>query len=206
MSHYFIADETLEHDYQTFDFHVRGVSLKLTTDRGVFSRNFVDFGTRVLLDNLTFDHVKKALDLGCGYGPIGLFMARYDESVNVVMTDVNERAIELVKKNISENKIKNAQVILSHAFELIDDTFDLIVTNPPIRAGKETVFEIYEGAYEHLDKGGLFYVVIQKKQGAPSSVVKIENLFGNCTVVNKTKGYWRDEGRYKQTREFNFMF
>ena len=190
MSHYFIADETLDHDYQTFQFDMRDVSLKLTTDRGVFSRNYVDFGTRVLLENLTLDGVKKALDLGCGYGPIGLFIARYDEDIQVTLSDVNDRAIALVKKNILDNKIKNAKPILSNVFESIKDTFDLIVTNPPIRAGKDTVFEIYEGAFEHLEKGGLLYVVILKKQGAPSSVAKIESLFGHCEIVAKTKGYW----------------
>lgn len=190
MSHYFKTDETLEHGYQTFNVDVRGVSLSLMTDRGVFSKNYVDFGTRVLLEHLDLNDVKKALDLGCGYGPIGLFMARYDDQIDVTMSDVNERAISLVKKNISNNNIKNAKVVLSGAFEAIDDTFDLIVTNPPIRAGKETVFAIYEGAYEHLEKGGIFYVVIQKKQGAPSTLEKITTLFGNGKIVTKTKGYW----------------
>ena len=190
MSHYFKTDETLEHGYQIFNVDVRGVSLSLTTDRGVFSKNYVDFGTRVLLEHLDLNDVKKALDLGCGYGPIGLFMARYDDQIDVTMSDVNERAISLVKKNISNNNIKNAKVVLSGAFEAIDDTFDLIVTNPPIRAGKETVFAIYEGAYEHLEKGGIFYVVIQKKQGAPSTLEKITTLFGNGKIVTKTKGYW----------------
>lgn len=190
MSHYFKTDESLEHGYQNFKFDVRGVSLLLTTDRGVFSRDYVDFGTRVLLDYLDLNHVKKALDLGCGYGPIGLFMARYNEHINVTMSDVNERAIELVKKNMLSNQISNAKVVLSDAFESIDETFDLIVTNPPIRAGKQTVFHIYDGAYEHLEKGGLLYVVIQKKQGAPSSFDKMNELFGNCAIVAKVKGYW----------------
>lgn len=190
MSHYFTDDKTLEHDYQTFDFQMRNVSLKLTTDRGVFSKDYVDFGTQVLLENLALDDCKKALDLGCGYGPIGLFIATYNKTCDVLLADVNPRALELVEMNIINNHIEHAKVMLSNGFEHIHSTFDLIVTNPPIRAGKETVFRMYEGAYEHLEKGGVFYVVIQKKQGAPSSVAKIESLFGHCEILTKTKGYW----------------
>lgn len=190
MSHYYTTDRTLEHSYQTVTLKVRGIMLSLVTDRGVFSRNNIDFGSRVLLDHLTLDHVHKALDVGCGYGPIGLFMARYNEDAHITMIDVNERAIELVQKNIDKNKIKNANVCKSDLFEQITETFDLIVTNPPIRAGKDTVFNIYEGAYDHLVEGGSLQVVIQKKQGAPSSVKKLEALFGNCEIVTKNKGYW----------------
>lgn len=190
MSHYYTTDKSLEHDYQTIKLMIRDIELSLMTDHGVFSRNYIDFGTRVLLENIALNGVKKALDLGCGYGPIGLFIARYDDTINVIMTDVNERAIELVQKNIENNKIINAVVYKSDAFETINETFDLIVTNPPIRAGKETVFKIYEGAYSHLTEGGSLYVVIQKKQGAPSSMKKLEEIFDHCEVVTKTKGYW----------------
>ena len=190
MSHYFVSDDTLEHAYQTIAFDMRHVRLTLTTDRGVFSRNYIDYGTKVLIENLTLDHVKKALDMGCGYGPVGLFIASYDSAIDVVLSDVNERAIELVKKNMSDNHIAHAKPVLSNAFEHIDDSFDLIVTNPPIRAGKDTVFSIYEGAYNHLNDHGSSYVVIQKKQGAPSSVKKLEEIFGNCEILEKSKVYW----------------
>ncbi len=190
MSHYFTTDKNLDHKYQTIEIDLRDVRLSLTTDRGVFSRNYLDFGTQVLLDNITLKNVHKALDVGCGYGPIGLFMAAFNQQADVTMVDVNERALELAEKNIISNNITNAKTLKSDAFEMIHDTFDLIVTNPPIRAGKDTVFNIYEGAYDHLEKSGSLYVVIQKKQGAPSSVKKLESLFGNCEIVAKVKGYW----------------
>ncbi len=190
MSHYFTTDKSLEHGYQNVKLELRGVRLILTTDRGVFSRNYIDFGTRVLLDYIDLDNVKKALDLGCGYGPIGLFIASYNENVDVTLVDVNERAIALVDMNIKNNKISNAKTAISDVFDSITETFDLIVTNPPIRAGKDTVFKIYEESYNHLGDGGSLYVVIQKKQGAPSSVAKLEEIFGNCEIVTKTKGYW----------------
>ncbi len=190
MSHYYITDDTLDHTYQTIDFDMRNVRLILTTDRGVFSRNYIDYGTKILIENLDLNHVKKALDIGCGYGPVGLFIAGYDNEINVVLSDVNERAIALAKKNIEDNHISHAKALVSHVFEKINESFDLIVTNPPIRAGKDTVFSIYEGANNHLNDGGSLYVVIQKKQGAPSSVKKIETLFGNCEILVKSKGYW----------------
>ncbi len=190
MSHYFIADDSLEHQYETVILDRRGIQLKLTTDRGVFSRKNIDFGTKVLIDHLALNHVKNALDLGCGYGPIGLFIARYNDDIQVLLADVNERALALAQTNITNLHISNARTVLSDVFSSIEETFDLIVTNPPIRAGKKTVFDIYEASYNHLNDGGCMYVVIQKKQGAPSSVKKLELLFGNCEIVAKTKGYW----------------
>ena len=169
---------------------MRGTQLYLKTDRGVFSRKYIDFGSRVLMENLDFEGVKSALDMGCGYGPIGLFIAQHNPDVSVTLVDINERAIDLAKENAKQNQIHNATIIQSNLFEHISDTFDLVVTNPPIRAGKNIVFSIYEEAYQHLNVGGSLYVVIQKKQGAPSSVKKIETLFGSCEIVTKKNGYW----------------
>ena len=190
MSHYFQDDKTLGHDYQTFTFSCQNITLSLTTDRGVFSRDYVDFGTRVLLNYIEVNQAKNILDLGCGYGPIGLFIARLNGIAKVTLSDVNERVLGLVENNAKHNNIDNVSIVHSDAFSNINDMFDLIVTNPPIRAGKEKVFEMYEGAYEHLVDEGVLYVVIQKKQGAPSSVKKLEALFGNCQIVAKEKGYW----------------
>ncbi|MDF2617209.1 MAG: class SAM-dependent methyltransferase [Sedimentibacter sp.] len=131
------------------------------------------------------------LDLGCGYGPIGVMLAKLIENANVTMSDVNKRALELAKMNAEENKVKSrVKTLSSSAFENINENFDMIVTNPPIRAGKEVIFSFYEGAYEHLNKGGHLYVVIQKKQGAPSTKEKLESLFGNCETAEKKSGYF----------------
>ncbi len=92
--------------------------------------------------------------------------------------------------NAKENKVDDRiKVLTSSSFENIKDNYDIIMTNPPIRAGKEVVFSFYEGAYEHLNNGGKLYVVIQKKQGAPSTKAKLESLFGNCETANKKSGY-----------------
>lgn len=190
MSHYFTTDHTLKHQHQTLELNICDIHLSLTTDRGVFSRHVIDFGSRVLIENVALNGFKKVLDMGCGYGPIGLFIARSKKDADIILADINERAIDLTRENIKRNNISNAQVIKSDLFNQIDESFDLIVTNPPIRAGKHIVFGIYEGAYHHLNDGGSLYVVIQKKQGAPSSVKKLEALFGSCKIVTKKNGYW----------------
>ncbi len=130
------------------------------------------------------------LDVGCGYGPIGLTAATLVPNGHVTMVDINERAVQLAIENAERNGITNVTIKQSDLFEQVkDDRFDVILTNPPIRAGKETVHTIFELAYEHLNEGGTLWVVIQKKQGAPSASAKIESLFGRVEEVTKDKGY-----------------
>jgi 16S rRNA (guanine1207-N2)-methyltransferase len=163
----------------------------MLTDRGVFSKEHLDFGTHVLLKNIQVTHdMKNIIDMGCGYGPIGLYFAKAYDDKNIYMYDVNERAIDLAKENKKLNHISNAHIDVSNLFDNCDINADLIVTNPPIRAGKQIVFKLYEQAYEHLNEGGHFYCVIQKKQGAPSTFNKLLELFSNCVVLEKEKGYW----------------
>ena len=127
--------------------------------------------------------------MGAGYGPLGIVISNLYNK-HTVMCEINERAYNLNKKNIEENKA-NATVYQSDLYEAVKDmSFASIVTNPPIRAGKDIVYQIYDGAYEHLVKGGELWVVIQKKQGAPSSKDHITNLFGNCEIVARDKGYY----------------
>jgi len=122
---------------------------------------------------------------------LGIIVAKKLRKSFVTMCDVNERALELSRMNAKENKVDDRiKVIASSAFENIKDNYDIIMTNPPIRAGKNVVFSFYEGAYEHLNDGGKLYVVIQKKQGAPSTKAKLESLFGNCETADKKSGYF----------------
>lgn len=191
MSHYFIHDKSLDHAVKPYDVKIKDTMFRFYTDRGVFSKDGLDFGTRVMLESIIIPtHAKTVIDMGCGYGPIGLFVAKTNPNLQVFMYDVNLRAVELAQKNMKENNIKNVNINESFLFQNVDFKADVILSNPPIRAGKQTVFELYEGAYDHLNSGGYFYVVIQKKQGAPSSVSKLEALFGACEVIEKQKGYW----------------
>lgn len=163
-----------------------------TTDNGVFSKKYLDFGSHTLLSAFEPNDVDAPiLDVGCGYGPLGIVISTlYDKEV--YMVDINERAIELTNKNIGQNNASKAKAQKSYLFDSLDTNmkFSSIVTNPPIRAGKKVVFEIYERAYDFLCEKGELWVVIQKKQGAPSSMEHIKSIFGNCEVVCKNKGYY----------------
>lgn len=164
--------------------------IDLISDAGVFSKNEIDYGTYVLLKYLEVaPSVKTVLDVGCGYGPIGIAIAKTNPHVSVDMIDVNERAVELTKRNIIKNNLKNAQVFLSFAFQNVPNSYNLIVTNPPIRAGKKVIYEIFEEAFHHLEDQGELWIVIRKAQGAESAFAKIQSIFGNALVVKKDKGY-----------------
>jgi 16S rRNA (guanine1207-N2)-methyltransferase len=191
MSHYYINDETLSHDLKNIDITINQTTLKFQTDKGVFSKTGLDYGTRVLLENIHLtDQEIKVIDMGCGYGPIGLYVAKTYPKSFVYMIDVNQRAVDLVLKNKELNRIKNVEISQGFLFEKIKHQVDVILTNPPIRAGKQVVFALYEQAYQKLNSGGILYVVIQKKQGAPSTKEKLESLFGHVDILDKNKGYW----------------
>lgn len=194
MDHYFSQNPTTEKEIYKFDWNIGQDRFYFYTSNSVFSKNGMDFGSMLLVETVIEENqgfIGSILDLGCGYGPIGIIIAKLLHKSNVTMSDVNERSLELCAMNAKENKVdERTKIIKSSSFENINDKYDIIVTNPPIRAGKDTVFSFYEGAFEHLNEGGKLYVVIQKKQGAPSTKTKLESLFGNCEVANKKSGYF----------------
>lgn len=191
MSHYFINDSKLDHQIKSFDVYLQGTPFRFFTDLGVFSKEYLDFGTKVLIESVELDEsIQTVIDMGCGYGPIGLFIAKTYPEKQVYLYDINERALALAEKNMEENKIKNVVIEQSFLFDTVKIKADAIITNPPIRAGKDIVFKLYGDAYLNLNPGGIFYAVVQKKQGAPSSQAKLTEVFGNCTVIDKIKGYW----------------
>ncbi len=191
MSHYYINDNKLAHAVKSYDVVINGIELKMYTDLGIFSKDYLDFGTRVLLETVELDESQKTvIDMGCGYGPIGIYIAKAYPNKDVYLFDVNERAVEMVQKNQIENTVNNIHIQVSNLFDQVKINADVILTNPPIRAGKQTVFKLYDDAYMNLNPGGILYVVIQKKQGAPSSVTHLQQIFGMCEVIEKKKGYW----------------
>jgi 16S rRNA (guanine1207-N2)-methyltransferase len=194
MEQYFTQNPTTEKEIFKFDWNVGEEVFNFYTSNSVFSKRGVDFGSMLLIETVLSeneDFEGRILDLGCGYGPLGIIAAKLLKNSLVTMCDVNERALELSRMNAKENKVDDrVEVLASSAFENIKDYYDIIMTNPPIRAGKSVVFSFYEGAYEHLKKGGKLYVVIQKKQGAPSTKAKLESLFGNCETANRKSGYF----------------
>ncbi len=173
-----------------FVFNFKDHTFKFHTDNGVFSKDYIDYGSFALLKAFKPNDIDlDILDMGAGYGPLGIVISTLYNK-HTVMCEINERAYNLNLKNIEENKA-NATVFQSDLYEKVSDLkFASIVTNPPIRAGKDIVYKIYDEAYNHLVEGGELWVVIQKKQGAPSSKEHITNLFGNCEIVTRDKGYY----------------
>ncbi|ANY74199.1 16S rRNA methyltransferase [Paenibacillus ihbetae] len=188
--HYYSNQPETAHDRKELKAELRGHSLRFISDAGVFSKGGIDYGSRVLIDAMEFAPDASVLDVGCGYGPIGLTAARLVPQGHVTMIDINSRAVELARENARHNGIANVTILESDLFEAVkDQTFDVVLTNPPIRAGKETVHTIFAEAWDHLREGGQLWVVIQKKQGAPSAKAKLETLFGQVEEVTKDKGY-----------------
>jgi 16S rRNA (guanine1207-N2)-methyltransferase len=191
--HYYSQKPDVVSNPQFWDFTLKGRTFRFKSDNGVFSKKEVDFGSRLLVESFNLDEAVEGdiLDVGCGYGPIGISIAAAYPDRTIEMIDINSRAVELSKENAASNAIANVKIYESDRFDKVaSNQFAAILTNPPIRAGKSVVHEILEESYRSLVAGGELWVVIQKKQGAPSAMDKMEQLFGNVEVPVKKKGYY----------------
>ena len=169
---------------------VRGHSFTFRTDAGVFSRKEIDRGTELLLAALEVGPCELILDLGCGYGALGIVAARLSEGGHVILTDVNERAVALARRNIAANGIANAEVRFGDLYEPVRDmAFDHIVCNPPIRAGRAIVDRIVSEAPTHLLNGGTLWLVARTRQGADSLQKRMAASFGGAEVVRRGSGF-----------------
>lgn len=185
---YFERQPDAAHDVRELRVSLLGTDFRFLADAGVFSKKQVDYGSRVLLDSLEFAPGGSLLDVGCGYGPLGIALSKVQGQL-VTMVDVNERALDLATKNAQVNGVE-AQIFSSDVYEQVAGTFTHIISNPPIRAGKSVVHRVIEEAPLYLESGGDLTLVIQKKQGAPSAKKKMEEIFGNCEIIRKDKGYY----------------
>ena len=190
--HYYSRTQNVNSDPNYWNFTLKGNTIRFKTDNGVFSKKEVDFGSRLLIETYTLPNVEgNILDVGCGYGPIGLSIAKIAPERMIHMVDVNMRAIELARENAQNNNIANVNIYESdRLLGVEEEKFASILTNPPIRAGKKVVHDILEQSYERLAMNGELWVVIQKKQGAPSAIAKLEAFFNEVNVVEKKKGYF----------------
>ena len=187
MSHYFTNDEIKSNEKNIYVL-IKNQKLEFTIDNGVFSKKGLDFGTRSLLENIDIDNISgDVLDLGCGYGPIGIFLKKTTDC-NVDMCDINERAVYLAKKNSINNNV-DVNVFVSDSFKNINKKYNYIVTNPPIRIGKEKLYEMLSQALNHLKKDGKVYIVINKNQGA-KTLMKDFDLKSKTTLIKKNKGFY----------------
>lgn len=184
---YFNPSENLPHQLRAFSEKIAGERFLFVSDSGTFSRDRIDFGTRLLVEAaLTIDSFPskgKILDLGCGWGPVGTILLKFHPESRMSFSDINARALDLVKKNLEANVPGGkAAYYLSDGLEKIDGKFDLILLNPPIRAGKSVVYRLFAEACEALAQHGRFLTVISKKQGADSAKAELERLYGEGKV------------------------
>ena len=187
--HYYSQNPNVEHDEQQVIFEVLGQQLRCTTDAGVFSRDGLDMGTRILLEAVPALQ-GRILDLGCGWGPVGTAIGKAFPETEILMTDVNERAAELARRNLDANGVKNARVVSSDAYASVDGQFSAILLNPPIRAGKQVIYAMFADARNYLEEGGALYIVIRKQQGAESAEKYLKTLYADVERIAREKGYW----------------
>lgn len=192
MQHYFIEKQHSSSDYFEFEDTIADMKLKFRSCDSIFSKDEIDEGTRTLL-NTVFDKVElkgNGLDLGCGYGVIGISIIK-KLGLNCDMIDVNGTAVDLALNNLMINGVRSgAKVFKSNGFENVNQNYDFIVTNPPIKTGKALLFELMEGCYNHLNIGGTLMLVIRKKHGEESLKKKLTELFGNCEILKRNKGFY----------------
>lgn len=190
---YFTAKPQSIRIEKRIEVHVGGKKYAFDTDNGVFSKHRMDYGSKVLVESFK-EHVEQVgtlLELGSGYGPVAIALGAMYPDAQVTGVEINERALELAHHNATLNRVDNAQWVLSDATTWQSDQgFEYVVTNPPIRAGKAVIQAFVENAHRLLVASGELWVVIQKKQGAPSMETFMETLFGNAEIITRDKGYW----------------
>ena len=191
MSHYFENDTNVKSEERIFPANICGANLNFYTDNGVFNKSGIDYGSRLLIEEFVkYYKDGKVLDVGCGIGVIGVSLSRLVHA-DVDMVDVNLRALGLANKNIKLNTLTSEMnVFESDCYSNVDKKYDYIITNPPIRAGKKVVYKILLEAFEHLNENGELWFVIRKDQGAPSAKRDVSEVFKNCEVMAKDKGFF----------------
>ena len=191
MNHYFTDNRHLAQNRKEITFRFSCFNFSFITDNGVFSKEYVDYGSMILLEALEKEKLgNNLLDVGCGYGTLGIVLKKMNPASKVTMVDVNPRALELAAMNAERNEVE-ADIRCSDIYENVSEhNFTDIITNPPIRAGKAVIYRIFNEAYEHLEAGGHLYVVIRKQHGALSAQKEIASVFGHCDIIHKDRGYF----------------
>ena len=187
MSHYFLNDENLKSEIKEISLNINDVLFKFNTDNGVFSKDKVDYGTNLLIRNvIKLNPCGDVLDMGCGYGPIGIVIKKLFD-VNMTMVDVNKRGVHLTKMNAKKNNVC-VNVINSFGFSEISNNFDYIISNPPIRIGKDNLYNLIIDGMKHLKSNGMMVIVVRKEHGA-LSLIKDMSVHFNVKCLDKDKGF-----------------
>ena len=185
--HYYTENPNSAHDERRIALRALGNDLTFVTDAGVFSRDGLDRGTEVLLEALP-PLEGRVLDLGCGWGAVGVALGKRYPALDIVMTDINSRAVELARRNLAENGVM-AAVLQGDGFDAVEGRFNAIVTNPPIRAGKAVIYGLFARARDYLEPDGALYVVIRKQQGAPSALKYLKEIYSRAETVDRASGF-----------------
>ena len=186
--HYYTAAPASAHDERRRTVRALGVTMDFITDAGVFSRDGLDAGTRVLLEALP-PLSGRVLDLGCGWGALGGVLAKVYPQARFVLSDINARAVELARRNLRENGLSNAEAVCGDGFAAVEGKFDWILTNPPIRAGKQVIYALFAQAKEFLAPGGTLALVIRTQQGAKSAERYLQSLYQSVKTLDISGGF-----------------
>lgn len=198
---YFDNNENLISKKREISVLLNDTKYTFISDNGVFSKGEVDYGSIALLKILLKQNFTgNILDIGCGYGTIGLILAKNFPECNFLLSDVNIRACALARENKKSFGVKNVEIIESDIFQNINKNFNYVVTNPPIRAGKKVIYSIFEQSYHHLNQNGSLFIVIRRSHGAESAQKFIHSVFENCELLKKDKGFYVYRATKKDTK------
>lgn len=187
MSHYFTDNSNLNKNRRDIPFRFLDISFSVISDDGVFSKDGLDRGTEALLKVCVDQPLKeKVADLGCGIGVVGVILSHFFSNIELTGVDINPRSVELANINYEKYNVNGINKIQDG----LDGLYDFVISNPPIRVGKEKMYSLFDNAYDVLNKDGMFIFVIRKSHGAKSAQAKCEALFGNCELLKKEKGYY----------------
>ena len=189
MPHYYSEKQTSPLRLKKIKAVLRERLFEFYSGSGVFSKKKVDNGTKVLVENCSVKDGWNILDLGCGYGVVGIVIAKIFPKTAVLMVDVNKRALNLAKMSLELNNVENADVKYSNLYSAVKEKFNTIIVNPPITAGRKLCFRIIEEAKEHLEKDGLLQLIAKHRKGGKMLGEKMLEVFGNMEEKAKSGGY-----------------
>jgi 16S rRNA (guanine1207-N2)-methyltransferase len=170
--------------------HLCGKPFEFVTSSSVFSKKRIDPGTRLLIEAMVLPDHGTALDVGCGYGAVGIAAASFHPALQVTMTDVNIRAVRLAQENAERNKVANARVKCGYLYEPVEDSaFNVVLSNPPVSAGMETVKATITEAPKVMAAKASLQIVVRSKVGAKALPPFLQSTFGNCSILARESGY-----------------